>query len=100
MRGMTRFGVVLSYGTQLHTHKLGVLAPQSFENSIVHVQEDDGGRTVKVEVSLLVLRLPAGVKASPPHPSVAKPFIPEDLTSTSFGELMTLCSVCDSKRLP
>ena len=36
---------------------------------IVSAQEDDGGRTVKVEVSLLVLRLPPGVPQ--PHPQAS-----------------------------
>lgn len=33
------------------------------------LQEDDGGRTVKVEVSLLVLRLPPGVPQPTPQTS-------------------------------
>ena len=57
-----------------------------FIPSVDPMQEDDGGRTVKVEVSLLVLRLPAGVQPSPPHTPAGKMFVPEDLTSTSVGK--------------
>ncbi len=35
------------------------------------MQEDDGGRTVKVEVSLLVLRLPPGVPLPAPASAAA-----------------------------
>ena len=57
---------------------------------MVILQEDDGGRTVKVEVSLLVLRLPPGVQAPPPHAANSKLFVPEDLTRTSVGNWLML----------
>ena len=37
----------------------------------LHEHGDDGGRTVKVEVSLLVLRLPPGV----PPPAIPSPAV-------------------------
>ena len=57
--------------------------------SIMSVQEDDGGRTVKVEVSLLVLRLPPGVPQPSPHasPSSARTAAATDPALASLGQL-------------
>lgn len=57
----------------------------------VSVQEDDGGRTVKVEVSLLVLRLPPGVPQSHPQasPNTARAAIARDPALSSSGRALT-----------
>lgn len=53
------------------------------------LEEDDGGRTVKVEVSLLVLRLPPGVPQPAPHasPTTARsPAAADAAASSSYDE--------------
>ena len=64
---------------------------------LLRVQEDDGGKTVKVEVSLLVLRLPPGVPQPTPqtsHGTVRSAATAEGASSASCKLLIDCYFVC------